>query len=246
MTLLHQILAVERGARNQAQRGLTEAYHLIQRSNTLSGLRKVYRPADVDGEELPPESTKVQTTVVEVIDQVMESLAPMFDLVAVRDKTTALTKANVVVGGQTLIADVPVPYLLWLEKQLQDLETFIRKMPVLDPAEDWHPDPTREGVWATEPVISYRSKKLPRPVELAPATDKHPAQVQLAHEDVVQGKWELTKFSGAVQARTQQEMLRRVRILATAVKQAREQANSIETVDEEPIGAAVLGYVFQQ
>ena len=246
MTLLHQILAVERGARTQAQRGLTEAYHVIQRANALAGLRRTYRPVEDNGEQLPPESTKVQTTVVEVIDHVIESLAPMFDLVAVRDKSTALAKASVVIGEQTLIHDAPVPYLLWLEKQLQDLETFIRKLPVLDPAEDWHEDPTREGVWATDAVETNRTKKLPRPVELAPATDKHPAQVQLAHEDVTVGRWETVKFSGAVPARQQQEMLRRVRMLAMAVKQAREQANSIQTVETEPIGATLLGYVFQQ
>jgi len=50
-----------------------------------------------------------------------------------------------------LLADVPVTYLLFLEKQLTDLRTFVDKLPVLDPSVVWLQDPS-SGDWRSEPA----------------------------------------------------------------------------------------------
>ena len=122
-----------------------------------------------------------------------------------------------------------------------DLHTFIEKLPKLDPAEDWHFDDTT-NTWASDPIDTLRTKKVMRNHVLAPATDKHPAQVQVYTEDVAAGTWRTVKFSGAMPAKRIQEMLVKVEELQKAVKFAREEANTRVAMDVK-IGKAVLDYI---
>jgi hypothetical protein len=75
------------------------------------------------------------------------------------------------------------------------------------------------------------------------ADAKHPAQVEVYHEDVAVGYWTTVKFSGALAAKRVNDILDRVSKLQTAVKFAREEANNTDVVDQ-PVGAAVFGYLF--
>jgi hypothetical protein len=151
-------------------------------------------------------------------------------------------KADVTVDGQTLLRDVPVMYLLFLEKQLTDLHTFVKKLPVLDNAETWTFDESAD-TWRTEPVRTIRTKKVPRNHVKAEATDKHPAQVEVYYEDIAVGYWTTVKFSGALPARRVNELLERVEKLQRAVKFAREEANGAEVTDRH-VGDVVFRYLF--
>jgi len=77
------------------------------------------------------------------------------------------------------------------------------------------------GVYATVPTQTVRTKKIPKNWVKAEATDKHPAQVEIFHEDVIVGTWTTIKFSGAVPSMRVNELLTRVDRLVEAVKFAR-------------------------
>jgi hypothetical protein len=239
---LNQVIAAEKSVKGRAQARFTEAYHQLQKLALLTGITKSYAVRDEDGEQLPPEKTLVQVRVPEVLNAVQGALTEMFDLVATKDRTNCKAKADVVVDGRVLLAGMPVATLLFLEKQLVDLRTVVGKIPVLDAAEVWHFDRAVDA-WATQPVQTIRTKKVPRNHVKAPATDKHPAQVEVYFEDTPVGTWSTTRFSGAMPASRVRELLDRIDTLATAVKFAREEANSIEVM-EEKIGAPVFGYLF--
>jgi hypothetical protein len=145
-------------------------------------------------------------------------------------------------AGETLLSGVPVTYLLFLEKQLAELHGFVKKLPVLDAAESWSYDSSAD-CYATEPVRTVRTKKVPRNHVKAEATEKHPAQVEVYHEDVVVGYWRTVKFSGALPARRINELLERVEKLQAAVKYAREDANGAE-VDDQKLGRRVFDFLF--
>src|SRR5579859_5217711 len=239
---LNQVIAIEKGVKSRSLQDLTEAHHLLQKPAILSGISRIYRPKDEEGEQLPPESTKVQVRAEEIIQQTTTALTKLFDVVATKDWANCKAKADVVVDGKTLLRDVPATYLLFLEKQLVDLQTFIKKLPVLDASETWTFDASAD-CWATEPVQTAKTKKIPRNHVKAEATEKHPAQVDVYMEDVVVGTWKTVKFSGALPASRIKDLLDRVEKLQQAVKFAREEANSIEAPDRR-IGDAVFGYLF--
>jgi hypothetical protein len=242
MAKLNQIIAVEKGIKSRSFQELTEAHQALQKQALLAGIARTYRPKDEEGEQFPPESTRVQVKADDIIRQTTEVLTKLFDATAAKDWTNTRAKANVVVDGETLLTDVPATYLLFLEKQLVDLHTFVKKLPVLDAAETWTFDPSADA-WATEPVQTVKTKKLPRNHVKAEATEKHPAQVEVYYEDVVIGYWRTIKFSGALAAQRVNELLDRVEKLQQAVKFAREEANNIDA-DEPKVGEVFFRYLF--
>lgn len=243
MARLNQIIAVEKGVKSRSFQELTEAYHVLQKPTLLAGIARTYRPKDDDGEQLPSESTKVQVKAEEVIQQTATIMTRLFDVTATKDWTNCVARADVVVDGQTLIAQVPVSYLLFLEKQLVDLHTFVKKLPTLDASESWTFDASAD-CWTTEPVQTVKTKKIPRNHVKAEATDKHPAQVEVYYEDVTVGYWRTVKFSGALPARRMSELLERIEKLQEGVKFAREEANHTEVV-EQKVGDAVFQFLFR-
>jgi hypothetical protein len=242
VTKLNQIIAVEKGVKGKSFAELTDAHHQLLKPALLSGIARTYQPKDDEGEQLPPESTKVQVKAEEVIARTSASLTRLFDVTATKDWANCAARADVSVDGAVLLADVPVTYLLFLEKQLTDLHTFVKKLPVLDAAESWIFDASSDS-WRTEPVQTYRTKRVPRNHVKAEATEKHPAQVEVYYEDVTIGYWTTVKFSGALPAKRVNELLERVEKLQLAVKFAREEANGTEVADQR-VGEAVFGYLF--
>jgi hypothetical protein len=242
MARLNQIIAVEKGVKSRSFQELTEAHHVLQKPALLAGIARTYRPKDDEGEQLPPESTKVQIKAEEIIQQTAAILTRLFDVTATKDWTNCVARADVIVDGQTLVAQVPVTYLLFLEKQLVDMHTFIKKLPTLDASESWSFDASAD-CWATEPVQTVKTKKIPRNHVKAEATDKHPAQVEVYYEDVAVGFWRTVKFSGSLPAKRVSELLERVEKLQQAVKFAREEANNAEAVDQK-LGERVFQFLF--
>jgi hypothetical protein len=242
MTKLNQIIAVEKGVKSGTLRDLTAAHHDLQKQALLAGISRTYQPKDEEGEELPPESTRVQVKADEVIRRTASIMTRLFDVTATKDWANCTAKADVTVDGETILRDVPVSYLLFLEKQLTDLHTFVKKLPVLDASESWAFDESAD-CWRTEPVRTIRTRKVPRNHVKAEATDKHPAQVEVYYEDIAIGYWTTVKFSGALPARRVNELVDRVERLQRAVKFAREEANGAEVTDERT-GDAVFRYLF--
>src|SRR3954451_17540649 len=117
MTRLNQIVAVEKGIKGRSFQELTEAHHALEKSGLLSGISRTYQPKDEEGEQLPPESTRVQVKGEEVISRTTAILTRLFDVTATKDWANRDARADVVVDGRTVLSDVPVSYLLFLEKQ---------------------------------------------------------------------------------------------------------------------------------
>lgn len=242
MPKLCQLIAVANGKKSHAQSELTRVHHMLQKKELLTGISRTYRPKDEEGERLPPEQKEVQYTVNRAIGEARSVWSELFDAVAAQDNTNCIARASVVVDGRVILKDVPVTHLLFLEKQLIDLHTFVDKLPTLDPAQRWELD-AAVASYRSEEQETVRTKKVPKNHVLAEATKEHPAQVQVFTEDVLVGYWSKTDFSGAIPAAQKNEMLANVRKLQEAVKFAREEANSVEVSDLKT-GSQVLGFIF--
>ncbi len=244
MTKLNQIIAIQASKKSQAKEAITNVYQALQKPDLLAGISRNYKPKDELGEVLPPESKQVQLKVREAVTQIVKALTEMFDTVATQDWANCQAKADVVVAGQTLLSGVPVTHLLFLEKQLIDLHTFVEKMPVLDSAERWSYDSSQD-CFASEQYQSLRTKKVPKTHIKYEATKEHPAQVEMYMEDVTVGTWTAVKYSGAIPASQRNAMLDRVRALQDAVKAAREEANTME-VQSQKVAKPILDYIFSE
>jgi hypothetical protein len=249
MTALHQIIAIERGVAQDTDQHLAKIRHVLAiggDNDPLTGISRTYESSHENGDQLPPQSRKVQFTVTELLGAASAHLARLFDLKLTREFANCSARADVTLrDGTTLLRDVPAGYLLFLEGQLAELIKLIERLPELNPAEEWHAnDPALpEGVWKSDPSKTLRTKKVPQVQVLYAATPEHPAQVRTYDTDVVEGYWTTVKLSGQLPAREIQAMRARATDLLHAVKFAREQANTM-TVTDRQAGEALLSYVF--
>lgn len=67
MAKLNQIIAVEKGVKAKSHQDLTAAHQGLQKPALLSGIARTYQPKDEEGEQLPPESTRVQVRAEDVL-----------------------------------------------------------------------------------------------------------------------------------------------------------------------------------
>lgn len=244
MAKLNQIIAIEKGIKSRAYAELTELNKIIQKPDLFNGATRSYAPRDEDGETLPTERKHVQYKASDILDKVSASLGDLMDVTARKDWSNCSAKATVSVDGKDVITDAPVTYLLFLEKQLNDVRTFIGNLPTLDESEQWSTDPNT-NLFKTDAIAANRTKKVQKPIVLYHATAEHPAQTQVITEDVIVGSWSTIRQSGAMPKPKKEAIINRVDKLLRAVKQAREEANGADEVQAQSVGSAVFNYLME-
>lgn len=241
MTQLNQMLAVRKGLRARTEAAVTSIYQQFQKPALFSGLARTYQPRADDGEVLPAEKQLVQKNVENLLTDAGEALTKLYDVMVTVDKNNMEAHADLAVDGNAIAEDLPVPFLLFLEKQLVDWRTVITHLPVLDPEIVWSADHQNGGA-RSEDVTTTRARKIPTVLTKAPATDKHPAQTEVYMRDEIVGDWTLTRFSGAVSAERKRQLAERCDKALDAVRQAVQEANS-EEVSEYVIGSSLFDYL---
>jgi hypothetical protein len=241
---LNQVLAIDGGVRNKAKQELTALHRSAEKPELYNGLTRVYQPKDEEGEKFPPERQVVQLRAADVLKKLQATLMESYDTELTKDAGNLVAVADVKVDGRVLVPNAPVSFLLYLEKQLEDLNTFVSKMPVLDSAEEWTFDPG-QLMYRSTATVTTKTKKVMKPVVMYEATDKHPAQVKEVTEDVVVGNWHATKFSAALRADEKALLLDRLDRLRKAVKFAREEANSV-VVEKKEVAETLFSFLLNK
>lgn len=239
---LHEVVAVRKGVKSRVYSEITTLHRGSDKADLFNGLLKEYTPKDEAAETLPPESKKVQKIVEDLLKQTAKLQAEAWDIEATQEYGNQTAKADLVVGGQTLLTNVPVTLLIYLEKQLNDLRTFVAALPTLDSDKDWEADPNSK-LFRTKPVRTHHTGKVEKQVVVVQATKEHPAQWTTVKDDVTIGYWDKCFFSGALPVPRKEALVERIDKLQIAVKEARSRANGTE-VERMKIGDAVFGYLF--
>lgn len=240
MPKLHQIIALVTGKKTRTSKLLTDSHH-GWKQELINGITRTYEPLDAEGEKLPSETKKVQVRVQDVVSKISEELVQFFDIVATQEYGNTTAKADVVVDGQVIVKDIPVSVLLFLDKQLIDLHTFITNLPILPNDRDW--TYSEEANCYVSSVQQMRTQKTPTNFVKFTPTQHQPGQSEIIYIDKAVGTWNTKHFSGAISQKKQSEVLARVVKLQEAVKSAREEANS-QSVEEKKIGSEIMKYVF--
>lgn len=244
---LHEVVAIRKGVKSRTYGELTELYKKAQRAELYGGMTRQYKPKDDDGETFPDEDKVVQLLAEDVLKRIRKIRSEYFDIEATQDYGNLEARADVKVDGKVILADVPVTLLIFLEKELNDLRTFIDAMPTLDEGKTWSADPNSR-LHRSDTAITHKTKKVQRPIVLYDAVikDDHaiPAQTQLITEDVVIGHWHTTYLSDALPAPRKEALMERLEALRDGVKRARSRANDLE-VERRELGAAVFAWLFR-
>lgn len=243
MARLNQIIAIANTKKTKVATALSAINSVLSRADLFSGLDRKYQSLDDEGEKLPPETKIIQKTASEVIAAAKSELTELLDVIATQEFANCDAKADIVVDGVTVARQVPVSYMLFLEKQVDVVKGIVQKIPVLTQDVKWNRSVSDNNIFVTDPVTTNRTKKVPKSFTKSPATEYHPAQVEMFTEDVIVGTWSKIDTSSAIPASERDAMLKKIESLREAVKMAREEANSI-TVTDQKIGKSVLDFVF--
>lgn len=239
---LNQVIAVNAGKRKRVTDVQTEAYQLMQKDPLFRGFIRTYDPRDEDGFQYPGETQKVSEDARELMKRFHEAMVDMLNLAATQDRANQQAVGDIVVDGDTLVPKVPVTNLMYLERQLVDLRTFINSVPTLPIDRRWTWN-TNEGVYETDKKQAAKTKKTTNFVEASPATKEHPAQIREVTNDIPEGIWTVVEMSSGLPRTVIMTLTERVNKLIDAVKKAREQANDM-TVKEENYAGKLLNYVW--
>lgn len=241
---LHQLLAVESDLKNKAKIITDEAINTFtKKQEHFDGIIKNYIPIIEDTTQIPPEIKEIVTTVADKIDYVKEDISNAINATLSKEETNNSGEAisNLVIGDKEFT--LSATSLLALTTFLEKIRDLYKAMPTLDPTKKWSKDDKAgRSRYKTEAEIKWRTEKTAEPITLAPATDKHPAQVQLVQKDKQVGKYETVYCSGKITPAQKAELISRVEKLIISVKKARAEANQVN-VKQVKLGDKIFEYL---
>ncbi len=245
MGKLHALLAVEPDKKGAAEKILNETINTFsKKQDHFTGQLRTYAPVnDGDTEIFDDEKKTMVTTVADKLTYTEQALVELIDVLYQKEETNTNARADLVLPNGTVIAtSVPATVLLNLENRFKAIRMMYQAIPTLAPEEEWVVDSTLDNTYKSKPKVTYKTKKVTTPLVLYPHTDRHPAQVKEVTEDVRQGTWTTTKWSGMLSPSQKSELLGRVDTLIQAIKCARVQANDEEAATNK-IGNRLFDYI---
>jgi len=252
MPTLGQIVFVDTSTRTAFKTDFDQILHTMEGDKALfNGVHKEHTPlpgVDEHGRpenlQQPGQDLQIRANVIELLQQVQPIAIKLYDTVATKDYGQRNAVADVVVNGDTLLEDVPIVHLLWLEKSVTDLLTLFRKIPVRTRAERWEPSDV-VGEYRTPVVTEESTKKVTgwQTVVAAAANNGHPADVRPISNDVVSGHYNTVKFTAAMPDRDRTTLIRRVSDLLDGIKMAIVEANHVAAPSVEE-GDKIFDYLY--
>lgn len=244
MGKLHELLAVEGDLKGAAEKILAETVNTFtKKEHHFTKRHKSYQPLEEGGEPFPPENQEMVTTVEAKLDHTAGIVGKYLNAMAEKELTNTEAKAQIIVDGVPLLQEeLPATLLLALEGKLKQIREIYNSIPTLDPAETWKWD-NQTRTFEADAKESFKLKKVMKNHVKAPATDKHPAQVEVYSEDVRVGKWTEKKWSGMLTPAQKSDLIAQIDKLTQAVKQARQRANDAQVKKTADIAAALFDFI---
>ena len=248
-TALHEILAVETGLAETANRIQKETTKTLEQKRTIfTGLLKAHKLfAEEDQHKTQANDVKeVESTVKEQIDYASNEIGRYWDSIFKKEEANQRAKADIIIDGAVIAEGIPSIVLLSMEKKLSSLIGMYNAIPTLDASRAWEPDTTypKANIFRskhdkeTQQSVTVREFK-----EISPATKEFKAQLAEVSDVKVVGKFIQTDYSGMLTSLDKAEKLQRLTALIRAVKQARQRANATTVNQELQFGRAILDYI---
>jgi len=247
MSKLHEVLAVESSLSNVAEQLTKESTKTFNKENLFKGQIKVHSVFDDNMQHAVQADVvvEVETTVEENLQYLFDTgLAPYWDAVAQKDEANQRSKADIVIDGEVIVADVAGTTLLGLEAKLGKLLHVFQAIPSLPSGRTWVQDENQRKGVLVDPLKEERtqSHQVPDFKVLYEATKEHKAQIREFETTVQTGKFTVTNYSGQVSSLAKAKYMTRLQTLLSAVKQARQRANCVE-VQSVHIGKNLTKYL---
>jgi len=223
-TALHEILAVETGLSETANRVQKETTKTLSTKETMfMGMVKAHRLFNEELQHLTQatEIKEVQSTATQQLDYACNEISKYWDVTLQKEDANQRAMADIIIDNKVIAKDVPSIVLLSMEKKLTSLIAMYNAIPTLDASKSWveAKEYSIPNVFVTknqrENQQSVTTKEW---VEVSPATKEFKAQLVQKEVTQVVGKFIIDEFSGALTSLDKAEKLQRLTALIRAVK----------------------------
>ena len=190
--------------------------------------------------QIPQERTDVSRDVSNVLVDVRRDLARYVDALITRDNGNQEAKADIVIDGEIVAADVPAVALIALENDFREVVTLAKEAPEAPGDENWAVDPEtrllRSGL-----VVRLRQAKKRISRVVSQPTQFQAAIVDTYTEDVPVAEQRIRKYHGGLLASEKRELVDAAEKVFLAIQKAREEANAAyETEEVSGVGARLM------
>lgn len=247
---LHEVLAVDRELEAKDKEERASAIELLmKRPELFQGHIKSLQMIDEKDkieEAAQAETVAIYLSVDAVIDQALQHTVKYMDAVAQKESTNQHARGDIILDdGTTLLENVPATALLALEKIIADVIKLYNTIPVLAAGIKWEKDTDLgAGVYKASPDIKrLKTKNIKKPITMAEATDRHPAQTALIDDTVPVGTYTEQRWSTLMLPVRKMQLLGRLEELQRAVKQARMRANTAQVVAIQNFGRKLVAWI---
>lgn len=243
---LHELLAVMADTSNVSTAMLNEGKTVFAKKpeHFRGHTRTVAYFDESRSSENVTEEKAMVTTVNERLEYILHVLGRHYDALLQLEEANGRAKADLVVNGVTIMADVPATFLLGMEARLKNLRELLLTLPTLEPSIKWAKDDlAAPDVFTAPPAASFKTEKTVKSKVMYDATEHHPAQIHQWSEDVPVARVEVTTTSGMLPPAAKAVMLERCDDMIRAVKKARQRANATE-VEDLHIANGIFSYIF--
>lgn len=231
MTQLHGLLAVMADTTNAAAAIQAETINTFNKKpdHFKGSTRNVLFLDDNRTGENTSDTKELVSTVHDKIGYTFNQVGRHYDVLLQLEEANSRAKADLVVDGQLIAKDLPATFLLGMENRLKALRDVLFAIPTIEPSITWSDDEVSGvGVYRSAPLVSFKTEKVLKSKVLYEATKEHPAQIEKWTEDTAVAKIETVHKSGMLSPLDKSAMLGRMDKMITAVKLARQKANSVE------------------
>lgn len=245
MGKLHELLAVEKDKKEKYDTNLKQLMGLFQQRVTLyNGSFKSLEMFDDDGVKPPSTQEDITRHVSQDIGTMNNIFAEFLDLNVKKESANQRATADVVIGDNVILKDIPSTCLLGLEQKLDQYKKFLLNIPTLEEGKTWEIDTAKEGeVYKIVPDLkTLKTKKVFAFQILDKATKEHPAQIEKWEDVKNVGTYTLKTWSTMWTRKKKSAWMERMEALIEAVKIARQKANCQEVKDEK-IGDAIIKFI---
>lgn len=231
MGKIHELLAVEQDVKRKGEKTAAEVKTLFQAGdNVFVGQHRTYEPKIDGGDRYPDEVKTLGGNVRDQLQRVQQDFGRWLDLAVSKEASNAQPEAVSTFRINDKPVTLPVGALINLEKRLEELTALYNAIPVNSITDHWEYD-TAQGVWMSDPVQTYKTKKVATRFVKAEATAQHAAQVEIISLDEREGTWTAVKTSGMLSPVEKAQRLARLEALLLEVRKARQRANDVEAED---------------
>jgi len=245
---LHEVLAVESDLAATAEKIVKETITTFtKRGDHFLGSHKRLSMFDDSRqqEEAGAEVTKeIVDTVPKKLRYAVKSLAKYWNAVAQKERTNQDARADVIIDGNVLIADMPATFLLGMETRLKKLRAILESSPTHAPGVNWVADADKgKDIFRSEtPQATKREEKDFEFRILVDPTPEHPAQIEKWTTNKAVGTYLTTLWTSTISPAHKSDLLGRCDKLIRAIKKARMRANGTEVVKVSP-ASKMINYV---